>query len=49
MLYPLEIWYYARSDRVQREFFLLFAQMQGFSRYRLWRAERRPRQAGRPD
>ena len=37
MLYPLEIWYYARSDRVQREFFLLFAQIQGFSRYRLWR------------
>jgi VWFA-related protein len=37
MLYPVEVWYYSGSDRLRREFLLLFAQMRGFHDFRLWR------------
>jgi Ca-activated chloride channel homolog len=37
LLYPLEVWYYAHADIVQRELLVIFAQLQGFSRFQLWR------------
>jgi VWFA-related protein len=37
LLWPTEIWFYAGSDRVQYEFFLVFVRRFGTGPYRLWR------------
>jgi VWFA-related protein len=36
VLWPLEIWYYARSERLPAGFFAIFYQPQGGGPYRLW-------------
>jgi VWFA-related protein len=36
---PLEVWYYAGSDQIRREFLLIFYQRGGLGRLRLWRGQ----------
>jgi Ca-activated chloride channel family protein len=37
VVYPMEVWYYRRSDNVGYEFFLIFVRRYGMQRWTLWR------------
>jgi|CXWL01.1.fsa_nt_gi Ca-activated chloride channel family protein len=36
LIWPLEIWFYHGSDQMRGDFYLVFAQLYGMGRYRLW-------------